>query len=78
MLIIRVLNTGNYYLKDKAGALEIWKGRFAPMGEKILIILPGVVGMDCMHRAQMTVHRQSRPKKSLEIEMQTSILGFCT
>ncbi len=42
LIIASLLNTGNYYIKDKAGALEIWKGRFAPMGEKILIILPGV------------------------------------
>jgi hypothetical protein len=35
-------NSGNYYLKSKDGALEIWKGRFAPMGEELIFSLPGV------------------------------------
>jgi hypothetical protein len=35
-------NSGNYYLKSRDGALEIWQGRFAPMGEELMISLPGV------------------------------------
>jgi hypothetical protein len=35
-------NSGNYYLKSKDGALEIWKGRFAPLGEELMFSLPGV------------------------------------
>ncbi len=42
LIIASSMNTGNYYIKEKAGSLEIRQGRFAPMGEKILILLPGV------------------------------------
>ena len=37
-----ISNTGNFYLESSDGALEIWQGRFAPMGEKLLLSLPGV------------------------------------
>jgi hypothetical protein len=35
-------NAFKYYLAENQGALEIWKGKFAPMGKKLLITLPGV------------------------------------
>jgi hypothetical protein len=35
-------NTNNYYLKPATDGIEIWKGRFAPKGEKQLLALPGV------------------------------------
>jgi len=37
-----ISNSGNYYLKDAKGGLEIWQGRFAPLGERHLLTLPGV------------------------------------
>ena len=37
-----MLNHSKYYLNDTDGALEIWQGRFSPMGEKLLFTLPGV------------------------------------
>jgi hypothetical protein len=37
-----ISNSGNYYLKDANGGLEIWQGSFAPLGEKHLLTLPGV------------------------------------
>jgi colicin import membrane protein len=37
-----VSNSFKYYLEENQGALEIWKGKFAPMGKKMLIALPGV------------------------------------
>jgi hypothetical protein len=37
-----MLNHSKYYLHDANGALEVWQGSFAPMGEKLLITLPGV------------------------------------
>jgi colicin import membrane protein len=37
-----MVNQGKYYIHSKAGALEIFQGIFAPMGEKLLISLPGV------------------------------------
>jgi colicin import membrane protein len=37
-----MVNQGKYYIHSKAGALEIFQGNFAPMGEKLLISLPGV------------------------------------
>ena len=36
------LNHSKYYLHGAEGALEIWQGSFSPMGEKLLITLPGV------------------------------------
>ena len=35
-------NSFKYYLNENQGALEIWKGKFAPLGEKMVIALPGV------------------------------------
>ncbi|WP_410287473.1 hypothetical protein [Desulfosarcina sp.] len=34
-------NSFKYYLTEHQGALEIWKGKFAPMGKKMVIALPG-------------------------------------
>ncbi|MBC2712921.1 MAG: hypothetical protein HGJ94_18595 [Desulfosarcina sp.] len=36
-------NSFKYYLAENQGALEIWKGKFAPMGKKMVIALPGVL-----------------------------------
>lgn len=36
-------NTGKYYLKVAAGAVEIWQGTFSPAGKKRLLIMPGVI-----------------------------------
>jgi hypothetical protein len=35
-------NSFKYYLAQNQGALEIWKGKFAPLGKKMVIALPGV------------------------------------
>lgn len=35
-------NSTKYYLKVDDGVLEVWKGRFAPVGEKMVDRLPGV------------------------------------
>ena len=35
-------NSFKYYLTENQGALEIWKGKFAPIGKKLVIALPGV------------------------------------
>ena len=37
-----MVNQGKYYIHSNAGALEIYQGTFSPMGEKLLISLPGV------------------------------------
>ena len=37
-----MINKTKYYMNEKQGALEIWQGRFAPMGEELMITLPGV------------------------------------
>ena len=37
-----MMNTGNFYLKAGDGSLEIWQGRFAPMGKDRLIVLSGM------------------------------------
>ncbi len=35
-------NADTYYIKPAAGAIEIWQGKFAPIGKKLLVTLPGV------------------------------------
>lgn len=35
------LNTDNYFIEYKQGAVEIWKGRFSPLGKELFIIMPG-------------------------------------
>ncbi|WP_459903723.1 histone H1-like repetitive region-containing protein [Desulfosarcina cetonica] len=37
-----ISNSLKYYLVEKQGALQIWKGKFAPLGKKRIAILPGV------------------------------------
>lgn len=34
-------NRNNYYVKYKAGAVEISKGRFSPLGKELFILMPG-------------------------------------
>ncbi len=34
-------NMNNYYLRAAHGAVEIWQGKFSPMGKELLISLPG-------------------------------------
>jgi len=35
-------NNSKYYIKESAGVLEIWQGRYAPLGEERIMSLPGV------------------------------------
>ena len=35
-------NTKNYYIEEKDGAVEIWRGTFTPMGKTRLMIMPGI------------------------------------
>jgi hypothetical protein len=35
-------NSFKYYLTKNQGALEVWKGKFSPIGKKLVITLPGV------------------------------------
>jgi hypothetical protein len=37
-----VSNTSRYYIKKKPMGIEIWQGKFAPLGEKKLIDLPDI------------------------------------
>jgi len=37
-----MVNQGKFYIHSTDGALKIFQGRFAPMGEELLISLPGV------------------------------------
>ncbi len=36
------MNSNKYYIKPADGTVEIWQGNFSPMGEELLIMLPGV------------------------------------
>jgi hypothetical protein len=42
VIVSSMINQGKYYIHSTDGALEIFQGSFAPMGEKLLISLPGV------------------------------------
>jgi hypothetical protein len=35
-------NVNNYYLKTTDTGVEIWKGKFAPLGEKLILAMPGI------------------------------------
>jgi hypothetical protein len=35
-------NQNNFYLKEKNGAVEVWRGKFAPAGEELLFNLDGM------------------------------------
>jgi hypothetical protein len=35
-------NTSNYYIKEMPVGIEIWQGKFAPLGEKKVVSLPGI------------------------------------
>jgi hypothetical protein len=35
-------NVNNYYLKATDTGVEIWQGKFAPLGEKLILAMPGV------------------------------------
>ncbi len=34
-------NKDNYFIKYKDGAVEVWKGRFSPLGKELFITMPG-------------------------------------
>lgn len=34
-------NTDNYFIEYKQGAVEVWKGRFSPLGKEPFIMMPG-------------------------------------
>ncbi len=40
-LIVSRSNTDNYFIEYKEGAVEVWKGRFSPLGKELFIIMPG-------------------------------------
>jgi len=42
VIIASWMNTQDYYIKPGEGAIEIWQGKFAPMGEELLMSIPGV------------------------------------
>jgi len=37
-----ISNSSKFYLEGNEGVLEIWKGKFAPLGKQMVIALPGV------------------------------------
>jgi len=41
VIVASTLNRADYYLKSANGAIEIWRGRFSPMGKERILILPG-------------------------------------
>lgn len=43
IVIASLSNHAKYYVKASHGAVEIWRGKFAPMGEELLISLPGAI-----------------------------------
>jgi len=45
LILITILtshsNKDNYFIKYKDGAVEVWKGRFSPLGKEFFITMPG-------------------------------------
>jgi colicin import membrane protein len=41
-------NMSNYYIKPAESGIEIWRGKFAPLGERPMIVLPSVVAPETM------------------------------
>jgi hypothetical protein len=45
LILITILtshsNKDNYFIKYKNGAVEVWKGRFSPLGKELFITMPG-------------------------------------
>jgi len=39
-------NMGKYYVISRDGAVEIWKGKFSPMGRERLLVMPGSQPLD--------------------------------
>jgi hypothetical protein len=35
-------NTSNYYIRPTKAGIDIWQGKFSPLGEELLISLPGI------------------------------------
>jgi len=42
VIIASWMNTQDYYIKTGEAAIEIWQGKFAPMGEQLLMSIPGI------------------------------------
>ena len=42
LILASYSNTKNYYILEKDGAVEVWRGTFAPMGKTRLMIMPGI------------------------------------
>ena len=42
LLIASFANTTNYYLTDNDGVVEVWQGKFAPMGTERIAVLSGI------------------------------------
>jgi colicin import membrane protein len=42
LIVSSYSNTKHYYITPKDGAVEIWRGTFAPMGKTRVMILPGI------------------------------------
>ena len=41
VFIASIMNTHDYFLKEADGAVEVWQGRFAPMGTYRMLSMPG-------------------------------------
>jgi len=42
IILASISNMGNFYLTQSDDSLEIWQGKFAPLGKKMTLALPGV------------------------------------
>jgi colicin import membrane protein len=42
VIVASWMNTSNFYIKSGQGAIDIWQGKFAPKGAKLLMSVPGV------------------------------------
>jgi hypothetical protein len=51
ILAASMANSSKYYLKPTTQGLEIWQGRFAPLGMRQIISLPGIAGPESIQPA---------------------------
>ncbi len=50
IILASISNTGKFYLKPDEKGLAIWQGRFAPVGTRQALFLPGVAGPEAIAR----------------------------
>ena len=51
LILVSYSNMNTFSLKGKNGAVELWQGQFSPMGEELVMVLPGAQLPDLMKQS---------------------------